>query len=209
MAISDRIVRYLGSAKNLFGCVGGLAGLGLHFTGVAGPYSPAVVAGLYAAGALLAPPEKVTLVLDDTVGETERLRADLEGLVGRVRARRATPEALERLDGIAGMLRDLLSRPDVLGADPLYEISRAIRTDLPMSFETYLDLPRWYALRRTGHRTASEELLNQLDLIAASVTRTADDVYAAEAQRLRDHTDYLRGRERDGDLTLPDPPAEP
>nr|WP_202420345.1 hypothetical protein [Actinomadura rayongensis] len=184
----------------------------MHFTGVAGPYSPAVVAGLYAAGALLAPPEKVALVLDDTVAETGRLRADLAGLVGRVRAHRAPPEALARLDAIAGMLRDLLSRPEVLTAapDPLYEISRAIRTDLPTSFETYLNLPRWYALRRAGHRTASEELLSQLDLIAASLTRTADDLYAAEAQRLRDHTEYLRGREREGGLTLPDSPsAEP
>ncbi|WP_371482305.1 hypothetical protein [Kitasatospora sp. NBC_00315] len=55
MAISRGLWRYLESGRNLAGCAGGTAGLVLHFTGVAGPWWPAVVAGLYGVGALLAP----------------------------------------------------------------------------------------------------------------------------------------------------------
>ncbi|MFF4379064.1 hypothetical protein [Kitasatospora sp. NPDC001547] len=59
MATSDgfgsRVLRYLESARNLVGCAGGAAGLGLHFAGLGGAWWPAVVAGLYGAGALLTP----------------------------------------------------------------------------------------------------------------------------------------------------------
>ncbi len=94
MAISSRLASYAGSAKNLAGCVGGLIGLGLHFGGVAGPYWPLVVSGLYGAGALVAPPEKVSLVIDDTAAETGLLRADLDGLVAGVREHRPPDEAV-------------------------------------------------------------------------------------------------------------------
>ncbi|WP_202124965.1 hypothetical protein [Actinomadura physcomitrii] len=211
-----RAVRYLGSTKNLAGCVGGIIGLALTFTGVSGPYWPLVVAGLYGAGALLGPPEpKVSLVVDDTAVETGRLRADLDGLVARVRSLDPPAEAMAKLEETASMLRDVLARADLLSTSPdaLYEVSRTIRTDLPTSFETYLNLPRWYALRHGGE--AATELLGQLDLIAGSVSRTAEEVYETEARRMRDHTAYLRDRERvrdDGtlaeqsgdDLTLPD-----
>ncbi|MFJ3216139.1 hypothetical protein ACIPLC_09485 [Kitasatospora sp. NPDC086801] len=59
MATSDgfgrRVLRYLESARNLVGCGGGAVGLGLHFAGLGGAWWPAVVAGLYGAGALLTP----------------------------------------------------------------------------------------------------------------------------------------------------------
>jgi hypothetical protein len=202
VATSSRAAAYLTSAKNLAGCAGGLLGLGLYFLGVAGPYWPVVVAGLYGAGALLAPPEKVSLVIDDTVAETGRLRSDLDGLTDRVPERRLPPEAAERLDEIVAILRDLLDRADLLTASPdsLYEISRAIRSDLPTSLEAYLNLPR----RHSARGAASGELVTQLGLIASSVSKTARDVYARETQRMRDHTRYLRDRENAGDLTLPD-----
>lgn len=204
MATSNRAVTYLTSVKNIAGCLGGLIGLGLHFTGVAGPYWPIAVAGLYGAGALLAPPEKVVLGNDDTVAEAGRLRADLDGLLARVRERRLPPPAAELLDQIASMLTDLLERADLLTASPdaSYEITRAIRTDLPAGLEAYLNLPRWLAARRA----ASDELVTQLDLIAGSVSRTAERVFAAETRRMRDQTRYLRDREATGELMLPDEP---
>ncbi|MFD0257066.1 hypothetical protein ACFVH7_02120 [Kitasatospora indigofera] len=55
MATSNRFLAYLESARNLAGCAGGALGLVLHFTGVAGPWWPGAVAGLYGLGALLAP----------------------------------------------------------------------------------------------------------------------------------------------------------
>ncbi|MFI9365260.1 hypothetical protein ACIG5E_30045 [Kitasatospora sp. NPDC053057] len=62
MATSDgygrRALQYLESARNLVGCGGGALGLGLHFAGLGGAWWPAVVAGLYGAGALLTPGPK-------------------------------------------------------------------------------------------------------------------------------------------------------
>ncbi|MFD8704215.1 hypothetical protein ACFV1W_16580 [Kitasatospora sp. NPDC059648] len=62
MATSDgygrRALRYLESTRNLVGCGGGALGLGLHFAGLGGAWWPGVVAGLYGAGALLAPGPK-------------------------------------------------------------------------------------------------------------------------------------------------------
>ncbi|GLY88738.1 hypothetical protein [Actinoallomurus iriomotensis] len=192
---TSRWWRYLGSAKNLAGCLGGLAGLGLYFAGTAGPYWPVVVAGLYGAGALIAPPEKVRLVIDDTVAETSRLRTDLDGLVTRVPAHRLPAPAVERFEETTAMLRDVLERADLLSLSPdaLYEVSRAIRTDLPTSLESYLNLPRWYGARHGGD--AAKELTTQLNLIADSVSRTAGEVYASEERRMRDHTRYLRDRD--------------
>ena len=68
--------RYLGSTRNIVGCLGGLLGLGLYFAGLAGPFWPTVVAALYAAGALLAPPDRVVLVTDPTE-EASRLRREI------------------------------------------------------------------------------------------------------------------------------------
>lgn len=206
MATSNPLVRYLGSTKNLVGSVCGLAGLILHFAGAAGRYWPLVVVGLYAAGALAAPPDKVALVLDDASTEAGRLRHDLDELVGRVRGHRhrVPAESLVVLDSIAAMLRDLLDRTAALTAAPdqLYEVGRAIRTDLPASFETYLNLPGWFATGRTPgtRRTAADELVVQLDLIAAEIKSTAERLYEADAQRLRDHTTYLEDRARGGSL---------
>jgi hypothetical protein len=55
---TSRFIGFLESRKNLTGSACGIAGLALTFTGLAGPYWPVVVAGLYGAGALIAPPER-------------------------------------------------------------------------------------------------------------------------------------------------------
>jgi hypothetical protein len=209
VATSERFTRYLGSTKNLAGSACGLIGLGLYLFGWAGPYWPLVIIGLYAAGALAAPPEKVTLVLDDTAAEAGRLRTDLDGLVSRVdRHRHRLPAAaLTRLGEITSILYDLLGRTAALTGAPeqLYEITRAIRTDLPTSLETYLNLPRWYAARRLagGRNTAAEELVTQLDLLKSDLTKTAEQVFATDTRRLRDQTRYLQDRGRGGELDLP------
>ncbi|WP_119731310.1 hypothetical protein [Thermomonospora amylolytica] len=201
MATSDRFVRYLGSTKNLIGSVCGLAGLGLYLAGAVGSYWPFVVAGLYAAGALAAPPEKVTLtVADDAAAEAERLRADLDRLTERVAAHagRMPPAAMVRFREIREVLTDLLARRDLLAADPdaRYELARAVRTDLPEGFETYLNLPGWFASGRRGavRRTAADELCAQLDLIADHLTGLAGRLLEDEARRMRDQTRYLRDR---------------
>ncbi|MFD5825927.1 hypothetical protein [Lentzea sp. NPDC060358] len=191
MATSDRVLRHLGSWKNLAGCTGGLIGLALHFTGLAGSYWVAVVAGLYGVGALAAPPERITLVTapEEEAGE---LRRELDALVARVRALRVPDEAVPRLDEIAEVLRGVLDRPRELRADPdaLHAVTRLVGTDLPLSVQTYLNLPWWYA----ATRGSGAELVRQLDLLHADAVRAAERFHSADARRQADHTRYLEDR---------------
>ncbi|WP_239648684.1 hypothetical protein [Nocardiopsis chromatogenes] len=197
-----RVTDYLASTRNLVGAGAGLVGVALAFTGVLGPFWPLAVVALYVAGALAAPPERVRLAAE-AVGRTPReLRRDLEGLaqkVGRSRARlpRDAAEAFERLQS---RLADLLELESDVEADPetAYELERVVCTDLPEAVEAYLNLPWWFdAGRRAGGGSgAAEELRAQLALLEASVDTAAERLLEARTRRQRDHTTYLRERER-------------
>lgn len=186
------MLRYLGSGKNLAGCVGGLAGVLLYVFGVVGWFWPVVVVALYLVGALLAPGEKVRLVPDDSA----ELRSSLETLVRRVssQASRMPASTVDTVGRIAEVLRDLLAQPARLAvdADLRHAVGRLARTDLPLSLETYLNLPWWFASRRAG---AGEELVAQLGLLEAEAHRVAERFYAADVDRQADHTRYLRDRD--------------
>ncbi|MDQ1026488.1 hypothetical protein QF035_004070 [Streptomyces umbrinus] len=93
---TNKFLGYLESRKNLTGSACGIVGLALTFAGVAGPYWPVVVVGLYGAGALVAPPERPPLPdfpdpsaqLDELRGDFAKLRAyltDIELPTGRGR----------------------------------------------------------------------------------------------------------------------------
>ncbi|WP_327676283.1 hypothetical protein [Kitasatospora sp. NBC_00458] len=53
--VGGRVLRYLGSVRNIAACAAGAGGLGLHFAGYGGVWWPGIVAGLYGAVALLVP----------------------------------------------------------------------------------------------------------------------------------------------------------
>ena len=194
MAISNPVLRYLASWKNLAGCAGGLVGLVLHFAGIAGSYWILVVIGLYAAGALAAPPERIVLV-GDPEEEAGQLKAELDELVRRVRGfgGRVPGEVAPKLVEIAEILRGMLDRPRELRADPdaLHAVTRLVGTDLPLSVQTYLNLPWWYA----AARGSGTELVRQLDLLRADAVRVASRFHEADAQRQADHTRYLEERD--------------
>ncbi|AGM04161.1 hypothetical protein AB0E55_33455 [Amycolatopsis keratiniphila] len=187
------MIGYLGSTKNLAGCVGGLIGLALYLTGVVGGLWPLVVAGLYAVFALLAPPERVRLVSPDAVAEAGQLRADLASLVDKVteRAQRMPGSSVDGVRRIAEVLEDLLSRPERWAANPdvQHAVTRLARTDLPLSVETYLNLPWWFAAKRPA-----DELLAQLELLETEAHRIAERFYAGDVHQQADHTRYLRER---------------
>ncbi|HEX7303404.1 hypothetical protein [Lentzea sp.] len=193
MATSDPVLRYLASWKNLAGCTAGLAGLLLHFAGLAGSYWVVVVVGLYGVGALAAPPERIVLVTDPEQ-EAGELRRELDALVLRVRDLRVPDEVPPKLAEIAEVLRGVLDRPRELRADPdaLHAVTRLVGTDLPLSVQSYLNLPWWYA----AARGSGTELVRQLDLLHADAVRTAERFHSADAQRQADHTRYLEDRDR-------------
>ncbi|MBO3747776.1 hypothetical protein J5X84_16985 [Streptosporangiaceae bacterium NEAU-GS5] len=198
MAISDRVAGYFGSTKNIVGCVLALVGVVLTFLGVAGPYWPVVVAGLYGVGALLAPPDRVRLVVSHAEVETRQLRADLDALVAKVTEPRFPADVVTKVSGLAGVLRDILARAEALTASPdqLHVVSQAIRDYLPTSLEAYANLPRAYALTRRGERerSAHDELISQLDLLDTGLGKIADAVYRGDEQALADQGRFLRDR---------------
>lgn len=200
MAIS-RVIAYLGSRKNIAGCVGGLVGLGLGAAGFGGAWWWVLVLGLYAAGALAVPQARATPAPASRAPSMEprAIRDDLVALLTHLEARsdRLPSGARDRIRETAAVLTEVIDRPGALESSPeqAYAVSRVVRSDLPTSLETFLALPKWYA---GGKPT--EELLAQLTLIRDDSRRLAESIYAADAQRLADHTRYLRERDRQSAL---------
>ena len=188
MAIS----RYLTSNRNLVGCVLALVGLVLHFVGVAGRYWPLVVVGLYLTGVVLVPSRR-RISLARPVGARPRdLKAEFDMLVRRARKEKVPTLVLVRLRRIEVLVDGLLGRPEELAAYPdgWFAVDSAVRTDLPASFEAYLNLPRWYAGRRhlpgVG-RSAELELVEQLRSIERVLKAVADKVHGGRARWMVEH----------------------
>jgi cob(I)alamin adenosyltransferase len=182
--MSDRVLGYLGSTRNILGCV-----------------------GLYGAGALIAPPDRVRLTISHAEVETRHLRADLDALLKKVQdAQRFPADVLAKVTELAEVLRAILTRAETLTSSPdhLHVVSQAIRDYLPSSLEAYANLPRTYALSRRAERqrSAHEELLAQLDLLGSELGKIADAVYQGDEQALRDQGRFLRDRFGGSDLDL-------
>jgi len=123
---TSRALEYLESPRNLVGCAAGAAGLGLHFAGLAGPWWPGVVAGLYGAGALLVPgrrrPEPPPQPLRELVERVE--------LVG-------VPSSV----GLDGLLAALADVPGV---------ERIVGWELPVAVDGYVRARVWEGLEPGG-----------------------------------------------------------
>ncbi|MGP4097679.1 hypothetical protein [Nonomuraea sp. KM90] len=205
MATSERILRYLGSTRNIAGSSLALLGLLGHFLGLTGAFWPVVVLALYGAGALLAPPERVRLTISHAEVETRALRADLDGLLRRI-DRRFPEDVHAAVHGLAEVIGGVLARAEQLTASPdqLHVVSQTIRRYLPASLEAYANLPRRYALTRgTGReRSAHEELLAQLALLDAQMGKVAEAIHRGDEQALRDQGRFLRDRFGGSELDL-------
>ncbi|MEO3870908.1 hypothetical protein ABGB18_19020 [Nonomuraea sp. B12E4] len=205
MAISERVLRYLGSTRNIVGSCLALLGLLAHFLGLAGTFWPLVVVALYGAGALLAPPDRIRLTISNAEIETRALRADLDGLLQRV-AGRFPGDAHAAVDALAEVLRGVLDRAEQLTSSPdqLHVVSQTIRQYLPASLQAYANLPRGYALTRGKgrERSAHEELLAQLALLDAQLRQVAEAIHRGDEQALRDQGRFLRDRFGGSELDL-------
>ncbi len=199
MATSERVLGYLGSTRNIVGCVLALVGFGAHFLGLAGAFWPVVVVGLYGVGALLTPPDRVRLAVSHAEVEAAQLRTDLDALLRKVEGSQRFPDDVRaRLGGLADVLSGVLGRAEVLTTSPdhLHIVSQTIRDYLPSSLEAYANLPRSYALNRRSERerSAHEELLAQLDLLDTRLREVAQAVHRGDEQALRDQGRFLRDR---------------
>lgn len=205
MATSERVLRYLGSTRNIVGCVLALLGVAAHLLGLAGAFWPVVVAALYGAGALLAPPERARLTIARTATDPAALRDDLDALLRRIDGR-FPADVHAAVDALAEVVRGVLDRAEQLSGSPdqAHVVSQTIRRYLPASLEAYANLPRGYALtRRPGReRSAHEELLAQLALLDARLREVADAIHRGDEQALRDQGRFLRDKFGPSDLDL-------
>ncbi|GAA2551160.1 MULTISPECIES: hypothetical protein [Streptomyces] len=198
MAIS-RAVAYLESRKNLAGSAGGLAGLVLTFTGVAGPYWPVVVAGLYGAGALIAPPERPAPPdFPDPSAQLDAVRADFATLRDYLKGVDLPSAAAGELDGLLELLAALLDpgwSGELLAQDPegAHVLSRTVRRDLPEAVDSYART-RWWTRMAPGNESPEHHLERQLGLLRTEAERLAAVLREAEARRQESHTRYLEDR---------------
>ncbi|MCD7438824.1 hypothetical protein K4B79_11390 [Streptomyces lincolnensis] len=198
MAISE-FTGYLESRKNIAGSACGLVGLVLTFTGVAGPYWPVVVAGLYGAGALIAPPERPSLPdFPDPSAQLEALRDDFEKLGGYLTDVELPPAASGRLTELTELLAALLDPgwvSEVLAQDPegIHTLSRAIRHDIPEAVDTFVRT-RWWSRMTPGTEPPERHLERQLTLLHEEADRLASGLRETEARRQESHTRYLQDR---------------
>ncbi|MDH6516823.1 hypothetical protein M2163_006196 [Streptomyces sp. SAI-135] len=195
MAIS----RYLESRKNIAGSVCGLAGLVLTFAGVAGPYWPVVVAGLYGAGALVAPPERVALPdFPAPSAQLDEVRADFEKLRAFLTDIDLSVTAAARLRELTDLLSALLDRTwsaQLLAHDPegVHALSRIVRRDLPEAVDSFART-RWWTRMTPGAQSPELHLEQQLGLMKKDAEHLAAALRDTEARRQETHTRYLEER---------------
>ncbi|MGQ4384298.1 hypothetical protein [Streptomyces sp. SAS_270] len=196
-------MRYLESRKNLTGSACGLAGLALTFTGLAGVYWPVVVAGLYGAGALLAPPERPPLPdFPDPSAQLDELRGDFATLREYLAGVDLPPAAAGRLTELTELLTALLDPgwvAAVLAQDPegIHALSRAVRQDIPEAVDTFVRT-RWWTRLTPGTEPPERHLERQLTLLHEEADRLAVALRETEARRQESHTRYLEDRGRSG-----------
>ncbi|MFK4098871.1 hypothetical protein ACI2L1_02040 [Streptomyces sp. NPDC019531] len=195
MAIS----KYLESRKNIAGSACGLVGLVLTFTGMAGAYWPVVVAGLYGAGALVAPPERPPLPdFPDPSAQLDELRGDFEKLRVYLTDIELSVTAAARLRELTELLTALLDQgwsKELLAHDPegVHSLSRIVRRDLPEAVDSFVRT-RWWTRMTPGTESPELHLEQQLGLMKQDAQQLAAALRDAEARRQETHTRYLEDR---------------
>ncbi|MFD5253740.1 hypothetical protein ACFWM5_13015 [Streptomyces bobili] len=190
---------YLESRKNIAGSACGLAGLVLTFTGVAGPYWPVVVVGLYGAGALIAPPERPALPdFPDPSAQLDEVRADFGRLKAYLADVELPPAAGGRLTELTELLTALLDPgwvTEILVQDPegVHTLSRAVRQDVPEAVDTFVRT-RWWTRLAPGQEPPERHLERQLTLLHEEAERLVAGLRETEARRQESHTRYLEDR---------------
>ncbi|MFE2013935.1 hypothetical protein [Streptomyces sp. NPDC059491] len=196
MATSDRLLRYAESRKNLTGCACGIAGVGIALTGAAGALWPLVVAGLYAAGALIASPERPDAPHFPDAGEQlDALREDFATLRAYLAETELPPAARDRLTALDSLVEALLEPGWVSDPEHLHVLARAVRQDVPEAVDAFVRT-RWWARVAPGTEPPERHLERQLSALHDEAAAIAAALQEAEELRQQTHTRYLEERGR-------------
>jgi hypothetical protein len=203
----DRVLRYLYSTKNLAGSALALVGLGLFFTGAIGAIWPPVVVALYLVGALVAPGVK-TYDLTGGGASPDDVRKALDTQVKAANGK-VPPEIMAKVlsirDTILGILPNYADFPP--GSPDLFVVQSTAVDYLPTALQSYLNLPRAYAMLHpvADGKTPRQILLDQLTLLDAKITDVADAVHQKDSQRLLANGRFLAERFGQTPLTIAPP----
>jgi hypothetical protein len=193
--MTDRLVRYAYSTKNLVGGLLAAIGLVLFFTGIIRFPWPAVVVGLYLAGALLTPGNKTVEL--STGFDPNNVRQALDIQV-RIITGKVPPEVMAKVLKIRQSILGILPRSGNLppGSPELFVIERTATDYLPTALEAYLNLPRAYATLHAVQdgKTSKDILLAQLTLLESKMNEVADDIHRNDSDRLLANGRFLQER---------------
>lgn len=203
--------RWISSSKNILGASLGTAALGAEALFGLGPLWPAVVVASYFVGVLVAPRDRVDLRLqvgsgggasaDDLQDQLKLLRRSMTG-----EARRLTDDANAVLLRIITALDDIVARWDELASAPdqQHVVEQMVLDYIPTSVQTYLNLPRTFALssRVEGKRSAHDELMEQLLILEKESDRIRSAVYERAVDALGDQSRFLRQKFGKSELEL-------
>ena len=200
--------RWIASTKNLLGSACGALALGVQLITGFGPLWLPIVIAAYCAGALIAPRDPVELHLVFGGGTSASQMHEQLALIRTSAARNAkqlgsdADTAIgELIDGLA----EVVGRWDELDALPEQaQVVQAIITDyLPTSVQSYLNLPRTFAITpAAGKRSAHDELLEQIGLLRAETDRVRAALYTRDADALGDQGRFLRDKFGRSELEL-------
>ncbi len=166
---------------------------------MAGPYWPVVVAGLYGAGALVAPPERPPVPdFPDPSAQLDELRGDFGKLRAYLADVELPPAAAGRLTELTELLAALLDPgwvAEVLAQDPegVHALSRAVRQDVPEAVDTFVRT-RWWTRLAPGVEPPERHLERQLAVLHDEAQTLATSLHEVEARRQESHTRYLEDR---------------
>lgn len=201
--------RWVGSSKNILGGVLAVAAIGAQLVFGLGPLWPLVVVASYGVGALVAPRERVDLRLGlgegasaaDLAEQLKTLRRAMKG-----QARRLEDDANAILGRILDSLDDIVAKwDDLAGApDQRHVVERMIVDYLPTSIQTFVNLPRTFALssRVEGRKSAHDELIEQLTILEAESDRIRTALYSRAVDALSDQSRFLREKFGRSELQL-------
>jgi hypothetical protein len=202
MTRKDRLLLFLYSTPNIVGCLLGLLGLALYFTGVIQEYWFPIVIGLYLIGIFVTPrPERVELELQNELSNEEIERA-LSELVRKVQ-KRLPPETLAKVKSIQASILSILPLMAANSGDQNSFVLRQTALEyLPTALENYLNLPSAFAnVHPIRDGKPARQLLNeQLDLLEQEMQELVTAAAANDTQKLLAHGRFLEQKFQKDDL---------